>query len=111
MAGKRGTRGSYACIVPEGGRRSGCGKGNKVAELETLFKKIGKEQVRQAKVLKKQEVAIEKQAKAVEGMKADRSALEREYEDRVRRSKAAAAARAESMKAKSAPARKKKARK
>lgn len=104
MAGKRGTRGSYACIVPEGGRRSGCGKGNKVAELETLLKKIDKTQTKQAK-------AIEKQAKAVESMRADRSALEREYEDRVRRSKAAAAARAESMKAKSAPARKKKARK
>jgi len=104
MGGKRGTRGSYACIVPEGGRRSGCGKGNKVAELETLLKKLDRTQAKQAKVL-------EKQAKAIEGMKADRSALEREYEDRVRRSKAAAAARAESMKPKSAPVRKKKAKK
>ncbi len=86
MAGKRGTRGSYACIVPEGGRRSGCGKGNKVAELETLLKKIDRTQAKQAK-------ALEKQAKAIEAMQADRSVLENEFEDRVRRSKAATAAR------------------
>lgn len=91
MAGKRGTRGSYACIVPEGGRRSGCGKGNKVAELETLLKKIGKTQVKQAKVL-------EKQARAIENLTSDRAVLEKAFEDRVKRSKAAAAARKKARK-------------
>lgn len=39
MAAKKTSKGSYACIVPKGKTRKGCGGGAKVAELETLLKK------------------------------------------------------------------------
>lgn len=65
---KRGTKGDYACHVPKGGHRKGCGGGNEVRELKEEVRHLAEKVARHEAHLSeraKQEAAFAKRVRSV----------------------------------------------